>query len=174
MSHPSKRCRLSREARQPGRVLDCDLAPGPACLADFGVKFARDSANSLLEGHEPRRQLLRMHLRKTLILDSVFTGMAAWEDAVRIYLNAAADMLEVPRPKIIHRTACDCDPTALMVLEARSQQLRHSAPEHALLSVEHSVAFRDLLLDRFIQLQSQRLEFAPVLRARQLLSPFSL
>ena len=127
MSHPSKRCRLSRKARQPGPFPECDLPPGPACLADFGVKFARVSANSLLEGHEQRRQLLRMHLRKTLILDSVFTGMAAWEDTIRIYLNAAADVLEVPRPKIIHRTACDCDPTALMVLGARSQQLRHSA-----------------------------------------------
>ena len=135
MSTAQKRRRDSEPA--------CPLAPEslPAGPADFEgfANFALDAARVLVQDDQ-RRQRMAMHLRKVIVTDSVFTGMAAFEDTVRLYLNAVADVMEVPRPKIHHHSGCDIELDSQKVLAGRQceqgpMKVFHSAegrlPENA-------------------------------------------
>ena len=97
--------------------------PGPSTLKGF-LDVPHDVAKALV-ADPGQRQRMELHLRKVIVTDTVFSGMACFEDALRIYLFASADALKLPRPQILHHGGCDCDPTAFAVLHHRVPTAAH-------------------------------------------------
>ena len=119
------RCNPRPHKRSRGSLaLLQQLSPlGPTSVEDI-TGYAREAARVVCMC--PYRQArLRSVLRRVIFTDSVFTGMACWEDALRMFLNAAADHLRCSRPCIIHNSGCDIDQVALHVLKHRLPEVCH-------------------------------------------------
>ena len=96
---------------------------GPGSLQEL-LDFAKEAATCVLSC-PARRARLELVLKRTIVTDTVFTGRGCFEDSVRIFLFAAADILQVPRPQIIHHSGCDHDDVALAVLKQRKPAWAH-------------------------------------------------
>ena len=105
-------------------ALSQQLSPlGPTSVEEI-TGYAREAARVVCLCPHCRARLHSV-LQRTIITDTVFTGMGCWEDALRMFLNSTADHWQCPRPRIIHNSGCDMDKVALHVLKHRSPEVCH-------------------------------------------------